>query len=102
MRNQNWASKLFESILGLLLVGSFVAFLGSIYYACEAYPSVVRSEMIDQDHGSITLKIGTLCDPPGKLLQEFQTANPKIEVEGYALDTEWGVRVMKIRFKRKT
>jgi hypothetical protein len=92
--------KVTDGCLGLWLVASLIVFFGSIYYACEAYPSVVRTE-VEGARASITLKVGSLCDPPDVLVGGFALANPSVEIEGYSTDTEWGARTLKIKFKKK-
>lgn len=93
-------SKHFENILGITFVVMFLTLIGLVYYACEAYPSVIRVEG-DKTHGSISLSLGSLCDPPAKLVSDFEKANPQIEVESTSISREWGKPVLEIKFKKK-
>ncbi len=91
----------FDTVIGVLFIASVITFFGLIYYYFEAYPSVVRATQKDNTHASITLKIGSLCDPVPVLIQQVKDANPNIEIEGYILDQEWGQRVLILNLKKK-
>ena len=98
-------SSVVDNFLGCFLIVAFSSFLGLIYYASEAYPKISAIENLDPDRGGrakITLLLGNLCDPPAKLIADFEKANPKIQIESYHLSHRWnGDQALELRLKKK-
>jgi len=91
-----------ENILGCLFIVILASFFGLIYYACEAYPKTEIINVINPTHCTITLRLGSLCDSPGKLISDFEKANSQAKVEGYQISRAWnGETILELRIKKK-
>lgn len=90
-----------EGCAGIVFLAFIVSFFFLLHYAANAYPHIEGYSANSSGQVTLNLLCGSYCDPPGKLVKDFQEKNPHIEIEGYSVSETWQGKRIEIRLKKR-